>query len=134
MQLVCGAGEFGRALKVNLAIEQRGDPDYGARADPLLRLSLLGCSQVVRQRILIPPCEGSNPSIPANVFSHLATLTRTERGYCGSFAGTAVKRPTQDYQFWPCPILIANAIRCVQQSRKLCRRVVRSYPPGAVAQ
>jgi hypothetical protein len=31
----------------------------------------LGRSQAVRQRILIPPCEGSIPSAPANRFNAL---------------------------------------------------------------
>jgi hypothetical protein len=34
----------------------------------------LGRSQVVRQRILIPPSGGSNPPAPANVYKDLGSL------------------------------------------------------------
>ncbi len=36
------------------------------RQPPVIRRRFLGRSQVVRQRILIPPCGGSNPPAPAN--------------------------------------------------------------------
>ena len=36
-----------------------------------IRTLVVGRSQAVRQRILIPPCEGSIPSAPANIFSDL---------------------------------------------------------------
>ena len=29
-------------------------------------LKIMGCSQAVRQRVLIPSCAGSNPATPAN--------------------------------------------------------------------
>ena len=38
--------------------------------------SMVGRSQVVRQRILIPPYGGSNPPAPANYFSEIAASGR----------------------------------------------------------
>src|SRR6185312_17271039 len=50
-----------------------GGTKYGAAASRCgFGATVVGRSQAVRQRILIPPCEGSIPSAPANICQYRA--------------------------------------------------------------
>ncbi|GFY65224.1 cation tolerance protein [Trichonephila inaurata madagascariensis] len=44
---------------------EKANKSFTNWANSVIDVVVLGCSQVVRQRFLIPPREGSNPSTPA---------------------------------------------------------------------
>lgn len=58
-----------RRAAPSTAVDRSKPRRYGPRA-MVAASRLLGRSQVVRQRILIPPFPGSSPGIPANPFGH----------------------------------------------------------------
>ena len=58
--------------KWRLAVAARTLPNYGP---PRTEVRILGRSQVVRQRVLIPPCGGSNPPAPASHTLYFGTLS-----------------------------------------------------------
>jgi hypothetical protein len=52
-------------------LECRSEAAYNSERFPEIGRFMMGRSQVVRQRILIPPCGGSNPPAPASHASHI---------------------------------------------------------------